>query len=242
MQNETSNNSSYKILDNVLIPSRKLRKLRAGESIVEQAKHRAKQLIKEAQLESDNIRNEAQRIGYERGLLMSIESICQFIDNSSAYAHELYLKVREDVKELLSEILDEETIILKMLEQWVDELDKDDKKSPVCILMPYANRRFRAGLSRVVESKYAGSLVFEYHNEPRFVFKYKERLAEFYPEELIYSTVTNLTSGIAFYPDHQKISAEAIQHLHEQLSLRYPLTSEISPDTHHNEKEWNEYQ
>ncbi|WP_227318236.1 hypothetical protein [Cedecea davisae] len=236
MQNEIANRSSHKALDNVLIPSKTLRKLRAGESVVEQAKYRAQRLIKEAQQESERIRNEAQRIGYERGLLMSIESICQFIDNSSAYAHELYLKVREDIKDLLSDILDEETIILKILEQWVDELDKDDKKSPVCILMPYANRRFRTGLSRVVESKYAGSLVIEYHNEPRFVFKYKERLAEFYPEEFIYSTVTKLTGEIAFLPDNQRISSQAIQHLHEQLSLRYPLTNEIATDIQYNEE------
>ncbi|MFW8217374.1 hypothetical protein ACOIDV_30610, partial [Klebsiella pneumoniae] len=85
--------------------------------------------------ESDNIQKEAYRVGYERGLLMSIDSVCQFIDNNSSYAHELYLKVQKDIKILLSDILDEEAVILNVLEQWVDELDKDDKNSPVCILM-----------------------------------------------------------------------------------------------------------
>lgn len=236
MPKEITNIAPHKALENVLIPSKTLKKIREGDGLLRQAKSRAKQLIKQDAQESDNIQKEAYRVGYERGLLMSIDSVCQFIDNNSSYAHELYLKVQKDIKILLSDILDEEAVILNVLEQWVDELDKDDKNSPVCILMPYANRRFRTGLSRVVESKHTGSVVFEYHHEPRFVFKYKERLAEFFPEEFIYSSVETLTGGIDFYPDHQKISEQAIQHLHEQLSLRYPQCDETMRDTQHHEE------
>lgn len=236
MPKEIANIASHKVLDNILISSKTLRKIRKSNDVIKQAKENAKKIIKEASQQSDHIRNESYRIGYERGLLMAIDSVCQFIDNNSKYAHELYLKVQEDIKELLSDILDEETVLLKVLDQWVDELDRKDTKSPLCILMPYANRRFKNGLSRVVESKYAGSVIFEYHHEPRFVFKYKERLAEFYPEEFIYSTVGKLTGAIAFYPDHQQISAEALQHLHEQLSLRYPLNSEVTTVSQYDEE------
>ncbi len=69
-------------------------------------------------------------------------------------------------------------------------------------------------------------MIFEFHDEPRFVFKYNNRLAEFYPEEFIYATVDALTSKYTFAERKREISNEAIRYLHEQLSLLYPPLQE----------------
>lgn len=234
--------SLQRIQENVLIPAGLSRKFRTSDLIIKKAQSHAKKMIKEAAQECDAIQNEAYRTGYERGLLASIDSVCQFIDNSSKYAYDLYLKIQGDINELLSDLLDGETVLLKILDSWIDGLDKSDKQSPLCILMPYASRRFRNSLTRVAESKYAGAVVFEYHHDPRFVFKYKDKLAEFHPEEFIYSTVNTLTGKIPFHYDCQHISAKAIQHLHDQLSFRYKIINDAVEPVEHNNGETNEYQ
>lgn len=226
MQAEISSARVLTAQDNVLIPGTSLTKIRKRYDIIADAQAIARKIIKDAVQESDDIRNESYQIGYERGVLMSIDSICQFIDDSNRHTNELYLQIQKDIQDLLTEVLDDEAIVLKVLDGWVDELDMDDKGAPLCILMPYANRKFKPNMMKMIENKYPGESIFEYHHEHRFVFKYKDRLAEFYPEEFIGTAMNTLTGSRDFHSKNQLISAEAIKHLHQQLALYYPADDE----------------
>ncbi|WP_345829403.1 hypothetical protein AAGR22_20870 [Erwinia sp. HDF1-3R] len=228
MQAETNDIIFHKALESVLVPGSFLKKMRESDDIIARAESRARKIVKDAVRESESIRKESYRTGYERGLLMSVDSVCQYIDNSVQYAEELYLKVESDIKKLLTELFDQENVLLKIVDEWIDTLDKKNDDLPLYILMPYANRRFKVNLTEAIKNKHQGSVVFQYHQEPRFVFKYKEHLAEFYPEEYIASTVKSLMDNRDFYYDSQKISAEAIQGLHQRIALYYQPVDKVN--------------
>lgn len=155
---------------------------------------------------------------------MSVDSICQFIDNSEKYTHEMVMKIQNDLKCILSDVMSEEDFDIKVVEHWVEFIDKNDDLLPLNILMPYTKRKLKDRFTQAIESQYAGNIVFEFHNEPRFVFKYKSRLAEFYPQEFIDSTVNALTSKYISTERQIEISMEAIRYLNEQISQRYLLS------------------
>lgn len=228
MQAETNNNLFQTALENVLVPGPLLRKMRKSDDIIANAESRARKIVKDAVREGETIRKESYRTGYERGLLMSIDSVCQYINNSVQYAETLYLNIESDIKKLLTELLDEESVLLKIVDEWIDALDKRDNDSPLYVLMPYANRRFKVNLMEAIKSKHPGGAVFQYHQEPRFVFKYKEHLAEFYPEEHIASTVKSLMDNRDFYYDSHMISVEAIQNLHQRIALYYQPADDVT--------------
>ncbi|MFU9136524.1 hypothetical protein [Erwinia tasmaniensis] len=235
MQAETNNYLLQKVLENVLVPGSTLRKMRKSDDIIANAESRARKIVKNAVREGENIRKESYRTGYERGLLISVDSVCQYIDNSVQYAETLYLKIESDLKNLVTELFDEESVLLKIVDEWIDTLDKTDTDAPLNILMPYTNRRFKVNLTEAIKSKHPSGAIFQYHQEPRFVFKYKEHLAEFYPEEHIASTVKSLMDNCDFYHDCQKISTEAIQNLHQRIALYYQPVEEVTNIT---ENKW----
>lgn len=222
MQNTPHDFFFRNVAENVLLPAAKSALIKRTYDIIAQAKKNAARIIKEAEAECEQIRLEAYRLGYEQGLVMSIDSLCQFINNSEKHTYEMEVKIRNDLKNILSDIISEDDFNIKVVEHWVEGLDKNDDALPLHILMPYANQKIKNRFSQAIKGQYAGGVVFEFHDEPRFVFKYNNRLAEFYPEEFVCSTVDMLISKYKFSERQSEISSEAIRYLHEQLSLLYP--------------------
>ena len=226
MQNEPHDIIFRNIAEDVLLPASKLSLIKRSHDIIAQAKKNASRIIKEAEAECEQIRRESYSAGYEQGLVMSLSSVCQFIDNSEKHTQEMEVKIRNDLKNTLSDIISEDDFNVKVVEHWAEGLDKGDESLPLHILMPYANRKLKERFAQAIKKNHSGGVIFEFHDEPRFVFKYNNRLAEFYPEEFIYATVDALTSKYTFAERKREISNEAIRYLHEQLSLLYPPLQE----------------
>lgn len=222
MQNEPHDILFRNVAEDVLLPAAKLSLIRRSHDIIAQAKKNASRIIKEAEAECEQILRESSRAGYEQGLVMSIGSVCQFIDNSEKHTQEMEAKIRIDLKNTLSDIISEDDFNIRVVEHWAEGLDKSDESLPLLILMPYANRKLKERFAEAIKKQYSGGVIFEFHDQPRFVFKYNNRLAEFYPEEFVNTTVDVLTSKYTFAERTREISDEAIRYLHEQLSLLYP--------------------
>lgn len=222
MQNEPHDIILQNVSEGVLLPAARLSLIKRSHDIIAQAKKNAHRIIKEAEAECEQIRCESYRAGYEQGLMMSIGSVCQFIDNSEKYTQEMEVKIRNDLRNILTDIISEDDFNVKVVKHWAEGLDKSDESLPLHILMPYANLKLKQRFAQAIKEHYAGNVIFEFHDEPRFVFKYNNRLAEFYPDEFVYATVNALTSKYTFAERTREISNEAIMYLHEQLSLLYP--------------------
>lgn len=226
MQNEPHDIIFRDVAEGVLLPSVKLSLIKRSHDIIAQAKKNATRIIKEAEAECEQIRRESYMAGFEQGLVMSLGSVCQYIDDSEKNTHEMEVKVRNDLRDFLSDIISEDDFNIKVVEHWADGIDKSDESLPLYILMPYTNRRLKERFAQAIKKQYSGAVIFEFHEEPRFVFKYNNRLAEFYPEEFVNDTVDTLTSRYTLAERTREISNEAIRYLHEQLSLLYPSLPE----------------
>lgn len=226
MQNEPHDIIFRDVAEGVLLPAAKLSLIKRSHDIIAQAKKNASRIIKEAEAECERIRRESYMAGFEQGLVMSLGSVCQYIDNSEQNAHEMEIKLRNDLRTLLSDIISEDDFNIKVVEHWAEGIDKSDQSLPLHILMPYANRRLKERFAQAIKKQYSGAVIFEFHEEPRFVFKYNNRLAEFYPEEFVNDTVDTLASKYTLAERTREISNEAIRYLHEQLSLLYPSLPE----------------
>lgn len=226
MPNETNDFISQSIHEGVLLPADKLALVKRTNDIIKQAKTNAIKMIKEAEAESEAIRLESYRAGYEQGLVMSIDSVCRYIDNSARHAHEMEMEIRNNLKNVISSIINEDDFNVKVAEHWVTGLDKQDESSSLNILIPYANRKLKERFALAIKKQYSGNVIFEFHDEPWFVFKYNDRLAEFYPDEFVYTTVDTLTSKHSLTERQVEISSETIRYLHEQLSILYPPPQE----------------
>lgn len=222
MQKEACSIGPMSVQDNVLLTRSALFKRKRAKNIVIESQLRAKKILKEAQQEADEIRKKSYLIGYEHGLLMGGDALANFIDNSDKYAHELYQKLQQDIKALLIEVFEHEAALMKIVEGWVDEIDKKDATLPFSILIPYANRRFKKRLLDLINIRHTGGVNFEYHHEPRFVFKYKERLAEFHVEDFVDIQVENLLSQRKIYSDCHEISIKTLNELHRQIGSYLP--------------------
>lgn len=157
---------------------------------------------------------------------MSIDSVAQYMESYRQHAYDLHNQLKSDVKNLLEEVLQDESVFLKVVEKWVDEIDKDDNHSPINILMPYANRKYKFKLLELIGGRHEGGVSFEYHHEPRFVLKYKNTLAEFYPDEFIDSQANIILSKYNELIDCSHLSSEALHYLHNKLMQYLPVEDE----------------
>lgn len=242
MQKEITSTSSVKVLENVLLTRSEIFARKRKNDIVEEAQRRAKEIVKEAHQEAEIVSKEAYLFGYERGLLMSIASVTQYMESYRQHAYELHSKLKSEVKQVLEEVLEDESVFIKVVEKWVDETDKDDEHSPVNILMPYANRRYKFKLMELINEKHKGGVAFEYHHEPRFVLKYKNRLAEFYPDEFIEEQTNVILSKYNDLMDCSQLSNDALYHLHSKISEYFPSDNEfmqVDDDTIGDSHEFN---
>lgn len=226
MPNEANNFILGNVSEDVLLPANKLKLVQRSDDIVKQAKMNALKIIKEAEAESESIHRQSYRAGYEQGLAMSIDSVCKYIDNSVKHAHEMEEKIREELRHFMSDIISEDDFKVKVVEHWLEGIEKNDDTLPLNILMPHTNRKLKDLFLLAIKRQCSGSVIFDFHDEPRFVFKYNNRLAEFYPEEFVYTTVDTLTSKYSLSESQVEISRDAIRYLHERLSSLYPLSYE----------------
>lgn len=228
MQNELNDFIYDNVIEDVLLPATQSALIKRSKDIIFQAKKIAQKIIREAELECEQIRSESYRDGYERGLIMSINAVCQFIDHSQKHTHEIEMKIHNDLKGILSDIVSEDEFNVRVAEKWGEGVNKVNDPLPINILMPYTSRKLKDRFSQAVKHHHNGGVIFEFHDEHRFVFKYNNRLAEFYPEEFINSTINTLTSRYNLEERQVEISNEAIRYLHEQLSLLYPPLNEYN--------------
>ena len=230
MPYEVEKSYSDMLKENVLLPNknRLIHNLRI--SLVAQARAHAKKIISDAGREAETIRLQAYHNGYERGVMASIEAVTGFIEDKQNIVNDVYQQVREQVKDLLNDAVNKESVICALFENWADEIDGRDNKTPFYILLPRDRRRYKRRLMAYIDSMHMCGAVFEYHQDLRYVFKYREQLVEFLPEVFVDNQMDALLVTQPLHACCEQLSAQALQKLQTQIEKNLPVTRAFIPD------------
>ncbi|MCW2477105.1 hypothetical protein [Candidatus Symbiopectobacterium sp. NZEC151] len=191
-------------------------------SVVAQAREHAKKIIREANRDAEAIRQQAYRNGYEHGVMTSIETVTRFIEDKQGIVNEIYGQVRQQAKRLLSDTVNKESVICALFESWADEIDGRDDKTPFYILLPDDRRRYKRRLMAYIDSMHRGGVIFEYHQDLRYVFKYREQLVEFLPETFVDNQIDTFFDTQSMYESCEQLSQQTLEKLYAQLEMYSP--------------------
>ncbi len=129
----------------------------------------------------------------------------------------LYRKIEQDIKVLLSEVLGSDEVFLAALQQWSAKYEEYYQSSDtVSLLVPQFCRRLKRQVMDLLQKERSWKIHIEYHDDNRFVIRFKDRVAEFCPEEV--SDIMTATL-LKKYPDYPRdnLSESALQQLREIL-------------------------
>ncbi|MFT8209924.1 MAG: hypothetical protein ACMZI0_03605 [Symbiopectobacterium sp.] len=235
MLNEVEKSYSDMLQENVLLANKNRVTHNLRISLVAQTRDHAKKIIRDANREAETIRQQAYRNGYERGVMTSFETITSFIKDKQGIVNYIYGQVREQIKNLLSDTVNKESVICALFENWADEIDGRDDKTPFYILLPRDRRRYKRRLMAYIDSMHRGGVVFEYHQDLRYVFKYREQLVEFLPETFVDNQIDTFFDTQSLYERCEHLSTQTLKTLYARLETYLPLSDVFTSDDDENQ-------
>lgn len=228
MQKENRSLNALNVRENVLIKDMHRQQYLTSKNIVSQAQYRAKNMVNAACQEADLIQKTAYRTGYERGLLMAVEAVTLFINSRDQLVNDVYRQLRDEVKTLLMEAVNQESVILALFENWTGEIELGDGNHPFHILLPFANRQYTSRLMAFISHRHPGGVIFEFHQDSHYVFKYREQLVEFSPEIFVDNQAEDLLVKHDLYAECETLSMDALDQLHEQIKTHLPREENVT--------------
>lgn len=168
-------------LGGVLIKHKTLQKNRSFRRLEEQARQRAKKLIKDAQKEAQMLQEEACREGFQQGLIIALKQVAIYLSNSNLTLQYWQQQLEKQVREMLAASVNHPETLLLVLDEWLSELSSSN--TSVNIILPEAVKaKYSDTISRVAGDK--GVMIhIGYHPGANVIFRCGEDIAEFSPAE-----------------------------------------------------------
>ncbi|WP_369788279.1 hypothetical protein [Rouxiella sp. WC2420] len=209
-------------VEGVLIPKSILIMRHQRQCLLDQAQRNASQIIKQAEKEAKSIRESAYCAGYQAGVLMSVKSIADYIDNSQELYLQFIQQAQENITKNLQCILGNEEFFLTLFSRWSEEIQssQDPIKPVLHLLLPSGFCKHRDKLLAQIRQKWSDTIKIENHDENRFVIKYKNKLAEFSPDIWIANQKIPNEYIIRLKDNTDTLSKKAIEQLLNELAKR----------------------
>jgi hypothetical protein len=211
-------------IEGVLIPASSLAQSKRIQSLLQQAQHHAAKIIMQANADAVLLRDSARSAGYQAGLMISIKSVAEYLDNNQSIYQSFCNKAHESVVANLRQALGKPEIFPQLLQEWIAETSPVDAISPLFVLIPETSHREKIGLLSFIQSIWKGAVIIEQHRENRFVVKYGNSLAEFSPEVWIAQQKIDTSFTQQLERDCESLSQQAKQQLLNELSKRLVKT------------------
>ncbi|MEG3135810.1 hypothetical protein SC206_19825 [Rouxiella sp. T17] len=192
-------------LEGVLVPGKILKARDRAMRIIEQAQNNASKIIKQANLESKEISESAFNEGYQAGIMLSFNSVADYLQNSNALYHEFYTHVNQTMRHNLKQALGDDEVFSLIIKDWLQKLAQEIKEShqPLILLIPQHSPNLKTNLLEFIKTIWQGDVQLHQHDENRYVIKHANKIAEFSPEQWI---------------KKQKIKTDYLSHLENQLT------------------------
>jgi len=145
-----------------------------------EARYRARKLIKEATEEAEQMRLHGFSEGYRDGVLASADTLLSYLDGGRELARQLHEEIRNATRVMLRESLDQPEAILTVLEDWLQS-HSDTSDQQLQLKLPRSAQAWRGRVSALLEASWGPRVQVDYHDDPRFLLRCGNTVAEFDP-------------------------------------------------------------
>lgn len=197
----------------ILIKREQLARQRRAEDIYHQARRQAVKLIKQAEVEAEQLRRQARSDGFQQGVLASASVVATFLAERQAQSQSLQYQVDDHARALLTHALTHADLPLRLLEEWLAEQVRLPPAEMLTLLVPETIGTTIAQMKRQLGALWPGKYEILRHPGNSFKMKYGTQVAEFDAGEFIDATVRQLTSAPDYDGETRRLSEEALQQL-----------------------------
>ncbi|EHT6896289.1 hypothetical protein KXR15_003519 [Escherichia coli] len=175
------NTSQQPLLGGVLIKRNTLEKKLSLGRLEQQARKRAKQLIKDAQKEAQVLHEQAHRDGFQQGILYALKQVVTYLSDSNLTLEYWQQCLEKQVREMLATSVNHPETLLLVFDEWMSRDINSDVT--VSIIFPEAMKTgYSEVISRIIEDREAG-IDIRYHTGSNIIFRCGGYIAEFSPVE-----------------------------------------------------------
>jgi hypothetical protein len=129
-------NIELPLIENVLLPHSDRGKINTAKNITNYAQKCAKKTMVLAHKEAEDIRASAAVAGYEHGIILALDAVIQFFDDRDSLIKLIYKQTEMEIKGLLGDIINQQSVVLTLIKDWLSTLSHDLVSEPVCLLLP----------------------------------------------------------------------------------------------------------
>ncbi|STQ90247.1 hypothetical protein [Iodobacter fluviatilis] len=209
--------------EDVLLTHDKLTRQHKALSLLAEARQRAKQLLKQAEVETQQIRTQAWMNGYQDGVIAAASSVANHIDESENLLLRFHNKLGEQARAMLSASLDHPDLLLILLDEWLRGIDTPLPQGTLQLQLPLHRRAAHSQLLNSLQELWGGKIQIEYHADTHFVMRYADQIAQFSPDEFIAEAAQSLLHGMHEMPAECRSLSQA-----SMQSLQNIFTSQFS--------------
>ncbi|HFW3352381.1 TPA: hypothetical protein ACIVDT_003574 [Salmonella enterica subsp. enterica serovar Eastbourne] len=172
-------------LDGVLIKQDTIRKNYYFRRLEQQARQRAKEIIKDAQIEAQELQKNSCREGFQQGMLTALQQIATYLSDSNRALARWQKKLDKHVREVMSISVNHPETLMLVLDEWFSGINTPE--CAVHILFPVSMKDIHSEIAERLNEKWGGGVNIEFHSESTFVFRCGDDIAEFSPVVFIES-------------------------------------------------------
>ncbi|EBH8768131.1 hypothetical protein NW381_001359 [Salmonella enterica] len=170
-------------LDGVLIKQDTIRKNYYFRRLEQQARQRAKEIIKDAQIEAQELQKNARREGFQQGMLTALQQIATYLSDSNRALAHWQKKLDKQVREVMSVSVNHPETLMLVLDEWLSGINTSE--CAVHILFPVSMKHIHSEIAERLNEEWGGMIYIEFHSESTFVFRCGDDIAEFSPVAFI---------------------------------------------------------
>ena len=211
----------FRVHEDVLISRAHLQKMRRRQALSAEARYSASKLIKDATEEAAQIRRQGFSDGYRDGVLASADALLAYLDGGRELARQLQEEIRDATRAMLRETLDRPEAILTVLEDWLHQ-HADSAGQQLQLKLPRSAQAWRMRVTALLETSWGRRVQVDYHDDPRFLLRCGNTVAEFDPvavaakgEYLLLRQLDQLPASC------RRFSDDAMQTLHALFEQRF---------------------
>lgn len=213
MQSKNLPIHSDRAIEDVLLQRAGVSHLRQRYILLEEAQRQAKNVIKSANKEVQALHYNAWVTGYERGLLTALDAVIHYFRESQNREVAFYKRAEENITALLSDIFNSNDVFLSVLEKWSCEFNEyNSSNETIFLLIPECCRRLKPQMVDLLHKERNWKIHIEYHQDIRFVMRFRDHIAEYCPENITEKMVCTLLSDFADF-SLDSLSEDCVQML-----------------------------
>ncbi|PPT90463.1 hypothetical protein XthCFBP4691_12355 [Xanthomonas theicola] len=179
----------------LLVRSAYLRNHLRASALVAEARRRAGALAVHAQDEAARLYREAKSEGYAAGMLQAAGALAAYLADHAALAAQLQQQLQREVAALLQRCVNDPEVVAAAFEECLREQDLS-AATGLDLLLPEGMRANHRSLVARLQRHFGGQVNIEYRQDPRFLLRLGDQVAEFAPDDFVMRAGARAMSGL----------------------------------------------